>query len=329
MKNIEEQISKGLIDGAVVLAGDMEKDLFSGAYGIADRAKKVPMTMDTIFDIASVTKVVGTTSGLLLALSDGLLDLNRPFTDFLTDFTGVLPRPVTVRQLALHLSGVNLQYAHTGTPEEMKRGILNVDFPVPPLERYEYTCTSYILLGFLVEAIYRRPIDELVGERVFRKLRMNDTRWTRPAEGGLPRTVRTINADPGTISDFGARAYFPKALGNAGIFSTAADLAVYARMMLSGGRGIFRDGVTDCCFTNYSPNGLHPHAIGWDMIDDMIPKGCSPETVYHSGWTGQTVWLDPVKKRFVIVLTNRFQDWGEAKYGRKKIAEEILENIPA
>ena len=181
MKNIEEQISKGLIDGAVVLAGDMEKDLFSGAFGIADRAKKVTMAMDTIFDIASVTKVVGTTSGLLLALSDGLLDLDRPLTDYLAGFTGLLPHPVTVRQLALHLSGVNIRYAHTGTSEEMRRGILNVDFPVPPMERYEYTCTAYILLGFLVEAIYGRPIDELVGERVFRKLKMNDTRWTRPA----------------------------------------------------------------------------------------------------------------------------------------------------
>lgn len=327
MKNIEEQISKGLIDGAVVLAGDMERDLFSGAFGIADRAEKVPMAMDTIFDIASVTKVVGTTSGLLLALSDGLLDMDRPLTDYLKDFTGPLLHPVTVREVALHLSGVNIQYAHSGPPEEMRRGILNVNFPVPPHERYEYTCTAYILLAFLVEELYRRPIDELVEERVFRKLGMSDTRWTRPVEGGLPRTVRTINADPGTISDFGAQAYFPKALGNAGIFTTAADLAKYARMMLSGGCGIFREGITDCCFTNYSPYGLHPHAIGWDMAPDMIPEGCSSKTVLHSGWTGQTVWLDPVRKRFIIVLTNRFMDWGEAKYGRKKIAEEILERI--
>ena len=328
MQTVREQISQGLIGGAVVLAGSLGRDLFSGAWGSADPSAAVPMTPDTIFDAASVTKAVGTNSVLLAALSDGLLELDRPFTAYLTEFSGPMPGPVTVRDLALHISGVNIAYCDTGTPEEMRRKILAVDFPRPSRQSYQYTCTSYILIGMMLEKIFGRPFDEIASVRVFRPLGMTDTRWTRPVEGGLPRTIRTVNADPGVISDPGARHYFPRPFGNAGIFTTAADLAKYARMMLKNDGTIFPKEIMELCFTDFTPPEVaHPHTIGWSRMTDLIPAGLSPRTVFHSGWTGQTMWVDPGTKRFVIVLTNRMREWPRAQYGRKAIAEEALAAI--
>ncbi len=325
MNTVETFIRQGLIDGAAVLAGDPERDLFAGAWGFADRTDQVPMSMDTIFDLASVTKAVGTNSVLLAALADGLLELDRPFTDYLPEFTGKMQEAVTVRELALHISGVNINYCDTGTPEEMRRKILAVDFLRKPRTEYQYTCTSYILIGFLLEKLFGRSLAEVASERVFRPLGMTETNWTAPVEGGVSRTIRTINADPGIISDPGARHYAPRPFGNAGIFSTVADLAKFARMMLKNDGSIFPPEILQLCFTDFNPPEVrHPHSIGWDMMPDMIPAGLSPETVFHNGWTGQTLWIDPGTMRFVIVLTNRMKPWDRAKFGRKAIAEEAL-----
>ena len=328
MRNIDRQIQAGLIDGAVVLAGNPEHDLLTGAWGYADRTGRVPMTEDTVFDIASITKAVGTNSVLLAALSDGLLDLDRPFADYLPEFTGRQPGPVTVRELALHISGVNIHYCNEGTPEEMRRKILAVDFPLPPGTVYQYTCTNYILIGFLLEKLYGRNLAEIASERVFRPLGMSESVWTRPPAGALNRTIRTINAAPGVISDPGARHYAPRPLGNAGIFSSAADLAKYARMLLRNDGSVFPEEILRLCFTDFNPPEIHhPHSIGWDKMPDMIPAGLSAQTIFHNGWTGQTIWIDPVSQCFVIVLTNRMKEWDQAKYGRKAIAEELLARI--
>lgn len=328
MQTVQDQIKQGKIDGAVVLAGDLQHDLFFGAWGWADRRSRVPMSTDTIFDLASVTKPVGTCSVLLAALSDGLLELDRPFTEYLPEFTGKMPCPVTVRELALHISGVNLNYCDEGTPEEMRRKILQVDFPNPPGQSFQYTCTSYILLGFLLEKIYGKNLAQIAGQRVFLPLGMNDTSWTAPPADGLKRTIRTINADPGIISDPGARHYAPLPFGNAGLFSTAADLAKYARMLLADDGSIFPPEILKCCFTDGNPPQVaHPRSIGWDMMPDMIPAGLSPQAIFHNGWTGQTVWIDRGTGLFILVLTNRMQAWDRAKFGRKAIAEEVLLNL--
>jgi len=325
MKSARSQMEQGLIDGAVVLAGDSHDDLFSCALGFADQSVRRPMTMNTIFDVASVTKVVGTNSVLLAALADGLLELDRPFTDYLPEFSGPMPGPVTVRELAQHISGVNIDYCDDGTPEEMRRKILGADFLRAPRQVYQYTCTNYILIGMMLEHLYGRPLDEIASERVFRPLGMTDTRWGCPVEGGVERTIRTINAEPGIISDPGARHYRPLPFGNAGLFSTAGDLAKYARMMLRNDGAVFPPEILGLCFRDFNPPAVkHPHAIGWDMMPDMIPAGLSDRTVFHSGWTGQTVWVDPGTDRFVLVLTNRMREWDRAKFGRKAIAEEAL-----
>lgn len=330
MHSVENLIQKGIIDGAVVLAGTPEKELFSHVSGTADRNTGRKMTRDTIFDIASVTKAAGTNTSLLLCMEDGKIDPDAPFTEYLKGYHGKLIESVTIRQLSTHHSGINIQYAHCRDDKKMTEGLLSTDFLYPPMTRFEYTCTNYIFLGLIIEAVTGKLLSEFAQERIFTPLKMKNTRWGEPVAGGVSRTIRTINADPGVISDYGAQEYHPHPAGNAGIFSTADDLAKLCSSLLTGGKGLFRHPETanDCFDFCVTPgNGIRPHAFGWDKEPSFLPKGCSPETVYHSGWTGQTVWMDPVKQRYIIVLTNRFGDWQEAKNGRKHIAEEVLKTL--
>lgn len=324
---IPEQIHAGLIDGAVVLGGTGTEDFRRGAYGIADRMKQAPMQFDSVFDIASLTKVTGTAVLLAFCVEEGIIDLNAPFTEYLP-YHGRLFSPVTVRQLATHYSGIQINYPYfPGEEKKMIEAILSLDFVRPPMTEYEYTCTNYILLGFLIERVMKKPLEQLAEERIFRPLGMNDTKWGAPVDGALSRTIRTINAAPGVISDHGARAIAPHRIGNAGIFSTASDLAKFCRMMLNRGRGFFKTDIAELFFTNQAPPGMTPRSIGWNMAPDFIPEGCSASTIHHTGWTGQAVWIDPAKQRFLILLTNRFGDSIESWRGRLAAAQEIFNTI--
>ena len=255
---IPEQIHAGLIDGAVVLSGTGTEDFRRGAYGIADRMKQAPMQFDSVFDIASLTKVTGTAVLLAFCVEEGIIDLDAPFTEYLP-YHGRLFSPVTVRQLATHYSGIQINYPYfPGEEKKMIEAILSLDFVRPPMTEYEYTCTNYILLGLLIERVMKKPLEQLAEERIFRPLGMNDTKWGAPVDGALSRTIRTINAAPGVISDHGARAIAPHRIGNAGIFSTASDLAKFCRMMLNRGRGFFKTDIAELFFTNQAPPGMTP-----------------------------------------------------------------------
>lgn len=326
--SVNRQISNGIIHGAVVLVGSIDTNLYSGVFGVAEPQKNIPMQIDSIFDIASITKVVGTNSALLLAIEDGKINVDSPFTDYLPKFRTKLKEKITVRMLASHVSGISMAYPQVSPPEVMRDAFMDIVFPEEALQTYQYTCTAFILLGMIVESVMGRRLKNIVAERVFDKLGMFETYWTKVPEEALERTIRTINADPGIISDPGARIFYPEALGNAGIFSTAGDLAKYCRMMLKNDGSIFSPNVLQLCFDNCNPERLnHSRSVGWDMAIAGIPGGLSNKTIYHSGWTGQSVWIDPIKQIFVIVLTNRCGDWTKARDGRINIAEEVLSKV--
>ena len=327
MKHPARQIASGLIDGAVVLGGTRHGDFVRTACGTADRKTGAPMREDSVFDIASLTKVVGTAPLLAFCIEEGLVDFDAPFTEYLP-YRGKLPAPVTVRHLATHCSGVQINYPYfPGEAEKMMQAILSEDFARPPETLYEYTCTNYILLGLLIERVTDRRLEELAAERIFAPLGMTDTRWGAPPAGALPRTIRTINADPGVISDHGARAIAPHRIGNAGIFSTADDLAKFCRMMLDGGGGLFRRETRELFFRNQAPRNMAARSLGWNLDPSCIPHGLSEATIYHTGWTGQAMWIDPETERFLLVLTNRFGDSIESWKGRLAIASEALDTI--
>ena len=135
--SVSRQISNGIINGAVILAGTADKDLFAGAYGIADPDKNVPMQFDSVFDIASVTKVIGTNSALLTAIEAGKIELDRPFSDYLPLYRTRLNEKITVRMLASHISGISMAYPQISPPEVMRDALMDTAFPEKAGQNYQ------------------------------------------------------------------------------------------------------------------------------------------------------------------------------------------------
>ncbi|WP_295810096.1 serine hydrolase [uncultured Victivallis sp.] len=339
---IGDEINDGVIDGAALLVCDPERELFQ--YACGEAADGVAMNCDTIIDVASVTKAVATATALLLCHSRGMVDFDAPFTRYLPDFTAPLPGgPITVRELALHISG----FSHENQPErqyfaedgcELLRNTLRFPPLFPPRTHFEYACWNYLLLGQIVERITGRRLTEFCQTELFEPLGMTDSSLGRPvitAPGRLAQTCGT-NA-PGEISDFVAfRVYRDGGCaGNAGMFSTARDLGKFCRMLLQGGRlpgggELF----PEARLREFTVNAMPPHlpvkrSFGWIMRDAYRPESASDQIIYHSGWSGQTLYIDFGLRLCVVVLTTRRGDYERAKRDRSRIASLLLEKFTA
>lgn len=322
--------SEGLWAGNVIAAGNGEKELFRYVDGIADPATGRKMTYDTIFDIASVTKVLGTTTLLAIAHEKKLIDIDEPLTKYLPEFTGKTSGDPAIRAFSMHTAGMGIWYPHYPHKQnEMKNDILKVDAERENGVLFQYSCLNFILLSFLLQKVFAKDLAIAAKELIFDKLDMKDTSWCNSKD--VSRTIRSINADPGVISDFGANEMYPVATGNAGIFSTAEDMGKFARSLLHYGENLMeKETAEKLLFTSSSPAAVERrHAVGWDMGQEMLPEEFSSQGVFHSGFTGQTFWLDPGKNIYITVLTNRMGDHAEAKYLRRDIGFAIAETLLA
>ncbi|MBO4304861.1 MAG: beta-lactamase family protein [Lentisphaeria bacterium] len=310
----------GLWAGSVIVAGDREKELFRYVEGIADPASGRRMTYETIFDMASVTKVMGTATLLAIAHERRLLDIDAPLKKFLPEFTGKTYGEPTIRDFSMHTAGMGIWYPHfLNDQKRMKEDILRLDAECERNTLFKYSCLNFLLLSFLLRKVLGRDLADAAKELIFDKLGMKDTLWCDSPDKS--RTIRSINADPGTISDFGALDMYPVAVGNAGIFSSPEDVGRFARCMLEYGKGIMKKETAEkLLFTSSSVPAIgRRHAVGWDMGSEMLPEGFSSRGVFHSGWTGQTLWIDPGTGVYMAVLTNRMGDHTEAKLMRRDI----------
>lgn len=307
---LERDVADGLVRGAVFATADG-----IGPEAVGERRPGVPMRPDSLFDIASVTKAFTATAAAIL-VADGRLDPDAPFTDYLPEY--VLAREgcaITVRDLAAHVSGFDGgEAAKKGldTPDVFRQAMRKR--PARPRgERFEYACYNLVLLGFVVERVSGRRLDAFCRDRVFAPLDLRRTYWGPVADDG--NVVPAIGAPAvGAISDWVARgAGVP--LGNAGVFSTAGDLARFARDLLA--RRAFRPEVYDLLFGVAFEKGGARRSFGFDMSAKLRPAGLSDRTVYHSGWTGQTVCIDPGTGFGGVILTARFGDYARAKTRRR------------
>ena len=321
-------MSNGLWTGAVVMAGTRDKVRFKQAWGWMDKAKTFPMREDAVFDLASVTKAVGTTTAIAVCIDRGWIDPDAVFTNYLPHYKGTLKGPVTVRDLARHLSGFdNLKpYDEEGQVTEL---ILQFSPVRPAGEPYEYSCGNFILLGLMAEHVSGKSLSELCRESVFEPLGMRDTRWA-PVPNPDPRRVvrQAITGTLGVVSDPPAR-HANHPVGNAGLFSTAEDVAALCRMMLSGGscgeKRILSEKVVRRL--GERPDTRSPVAFGWRVEPKINPTSLSETTMSHTGWAGNSMWIDPVKSCYVIVLTNRLGDHEKAARARIGLAECVLEEM--
>ncbi len=276
-----------------------------------------PMTLDTIFDAASLTKVVACTPAIMLLVERGQVALDERASTYIPEFTGGGKESVTIRQLLTHTSGLRPDISLTPDWDGYDAAIrlcCAETLATPPGQRFVYSDTGPILLGEVVRRVAGKGLDEFVAAEVFRPLGMNDTGFNPPA-AKLPRVAPTeVEAGVplrGVVHDPRARRMGGVA-GHAGLFTTASDLSRYARMLLAGGEldgvRVFKPQTVQVMTSVQSPPGATRRGLGWDIDSAYAgPRGeVFPIGSYgHTGWTGTSLWIDPFSRTFVIFLANR------------------------
>ncbi|HWC96219.1 MAG TPA: exo-beta-N-acetylmuramidase NamZ domain-containing protein [Candidatus Sulfopaludibacter sp.] len=316
---IREAIQQGRLPGAVLLIGHDGKVVYKKAYGNrAEYPRLEAMTEDTIFDVASLTKVIATTTSLMKLFEVGKFRLNDKITDYLPEFQGG-KSDITIRNLLTHFSGLppDVPLVPVWSGYETGMRLAYTDKPAnPPGVRFVYSDINFELLGELVHRLTGQMLSDYSRQQVFLPLGMKETMFLPPA-ALLPRiapTERVPKDGPalrGIVHDPTAR-YMGGVAGHAGLFSTADDLSRFAQMMLNGGE---LDGVrivsplTVRKFTEPQTPVDQPilRGLGWDLDSpystnrgELFPIG----SYGHTGFTGTSVWIDPSTKSYVILLAN-------------------------
>ena len=309
-------ISDGRCPGGVLWL-EREGTAYRKAFG--DRAvepAREAMTEDTIFDAASLTKVVATTTAILQLIERGQLGLDGKVNDVIPQFRGAGKEAITVRQLLTHTSGLRPGIpavpAWKGTEAAIERACAE-PLPNPPGSAFRYSDINFILLGEVVRRVSGRTLDVYCAEEIFGPLKMHDTGFLPRDPSRVAPTERVAGAYlRGTVHDPTARRMGGVA-GHAGLFTTAADLARFARMLFADGA---LDGArilkleTVALMTSVQTPAAVParRGLGWDIDSPYAgPRGAwFPLGSYgHTGWTGGSLWIDPFSRTFVIFLSNR------------------------
>lgn len=313
-------ITAGIYPGAVVVIGRSDTVLYAKGYGrfTWDRRAAVPDPKTTLWDIASLSKVVGTASAAAVLVDQGRLALDAPVSRYLPAFTGGGKESVTVRMLLDHTSGLPAwapiaRNAH-GT-DDAQAYLFSVPLARVPGAVAEYSDLNAILAGLVVSQAASAPLDQAVQETVLDPLGMTATRY-RPVAADRTRTVPTRKHDQpisGLVNDDNARA-FDGVAGHAGIFSTGLDLARFAQGWLKDRTVAKLSWLVPSTMEAFAQRSTNSgsRALGWDtphLPDDGGPslygRCATSTTIGHTGWTGTALWLDRSADLFVVLLTNR------------------------
>lgn len=319
--------------GAVALVGSRAGILAQASVGTLDPAEATVPSERTIWDLASLTKVVGMTSAVLHLVQQGRIDLDAPVQRYLPEWTGPGKELVTVRHLLSHSAGLpswRPLYKEAGSPAEALALVFATPLDTLPGVRMVYSDLGAILMGQIATRVSGVPFDQYVTREVFRKLGMRETRW-RPA-ASLRARIAPTEVDPwrqrhlrGEVHDENAFA-LGGISAHAGLFSTAADLSRLARMFLGHGRldGVqVLDSATIERFTARPNSSLSNRALGWEKPNGSNSAGrrMSAAAFGHTGFTGTSFWVDPANDVFVILLTNRVNPTRQnTKIGQVRIA---------
>ncbi len=316
---VEKEIQAGNIPGAVVLIGTPEKILYRRAFGNrALEPKHLPMTVDTIFDLASLTKAVATTTAIMQLVEKRKINPDAPVYRYWPAFKARGKKQIRVRDLLTHYSGLGadlkLKPKWSGYKTAM-RMIVREKPLSPPGEFFNYSDINFAVLGELVRRVSGLPLNVYCAKKIFKPLGMHNTGFKPSAalhDRIAPTQYHKNKMLCGMVHD--PMCYRMGGLaGHAGLFSTADDLSVFARMLLNGGSfngvRILSPLTVERMTTPQSPPGKRPlRGFGWDIEpplaanrEELFPAG----SYAHLGYTGTSLWIDPVTKTYVIILTNR------------------------
>ena len=314
---LERGLAEKAYPGAIAVVGDRHEAIATVAVGHQDWAASPKVDEYTIWDLASLTKVIGTTTALMQLWADHRVDLDAPVQRYLPEFVGPHKELVTVRHLLTHSSGLpgwRPLYKEATSPAEALRLLYQTPLDTLPGVRMVYSDLGAMLLGKIVERVSGEPLDVYLRRHVFAPLGMTSTMF-KPPKRLLPRIAPT-ERDPwrgrlvhGEVHD--ENAYFLGGVsGHAGLFSDAADLSRFARMYLEGGQLDGARIVTPAAidtFTRVQDSALSNRALGWEVPNGSNSAGheMSNRAFGHTGFTGTSIWIDPARDLFVILLTNR------------------------
>jgi uncharacterized protein YbbC (DUF1343 family)/CubicO group peptidase (beta-lactamase class C family) len=312
-----DAVATGEIPGAVILVGRGDTVLYHRAFGWRALVPDAePMTPDTIFDIASLTKPLGTTLAIMALVERGALKLDAPLGRYLKEFRGAEFKNVTIARMLTHSAGFPgypPNAAVQGGFPSAARAIAKVKLDYPPGAGFQYSDTGFILLGEVVRRVAGESLDRYVDRLLVRPLGLRETTFhpgaamrarTAPTEFWQGRMLRAEVHDPRARLLGGVA-------GHAGMFSTTSDVARICRLLLDGGavsgKQVLRP-ETIALMWSRSTDGNGRRTLGWDMSSGyslihapFFPAG----SVGHTGFTGTSVWLDPASRSYMVLLTNR------------------------
>ncbi len=312
-----ETVAARRIPGAVAAAGCRENTFWSVAVGHAENQNGIvrPMTLNTIFDVASLTKVTATLPAILLLVEDGLLELGDPVSRFISEYRGADKDAVTVARLLAHSGGLvaHREYFRTVKGYDAIVGsVIAEPLACSPGRRVLYSDLGFILLGEIVRRITGMAIDVFSTEAIFVPLEMKSTRFL-PLRSGLDQIAATEviaetgRAKVGVAHDDNTEAMGGVA-GHAGLFTTSGDLALYVKMWLGSGDLLLARWTRQMAVRCHTGGLDGCRGLGWvlrgdpfDAVGDLWPE----TTVSHTGFTGTSLAFDPASGFWAILLTNR------------------------
>ncbi len=332
---VQMAIRDGKLPGAVVLVGRHNRIHYRKAFGNRAVIPSIePMTVDSVFDLGSLTKVVATTPSIMLLIEQGRIHLNTSVANYISNFDRYGKSAITVRHLLTHMSGLrpglDLAEPWKGYDSAIVRATNEV-LVAKPGERFIYSDINFMLLGEMVQRVSGMSLDQFARAHLFEPLGMRDTGFNPPAELWshiAPTESCMLRFDPcdgmdgkmlrGRVHDPTARRMGGVA-GHAGLFSKADDLAVFCQMLLDGGvcgkKRILLPLTVKTMITPWTPPGEPSvRGLGWDLDVTYEANGC--EFLYlrpfgHTGFTGTLLWLDPMSGLYVVFLSNRLHPDGK------------------
>lgn len=317
---MRDEIAAGHIPGAVVVLGIGDRIVVRQAYGNRSVMPTVqPTRIDTIYDAASLTKVMATSVAIMQLVERGQIDLDRPAAAYWPAFAANGKGAITVRQLLTHYAALPAGIptrAWSGT-----EGALDTIVALKPLApagtRFVYSDVDFIVLGEIVRRVSGQPLDAYAAKNIFQPLGMRDTGFRpSPAQRDriAPADVEEGELRWGEVQD--PIAYrMGGVAGHAGAFTTADDLTKFAQALLAGGKGVLKPASVAAMTQPQSPpGGSAVRGLGWDIDSPYavwLAPSFSTQSYGHTGYTGTAIWIDPATRTFLIVLSNRLHPDGK------------------
>ena len=341
---IEEQIRKRAFPGAALAVGYRGSLVLQNSYGKLDYSAKAPtLVKETIYDLASLTKVITATTLAMQLYERGQLKLEHPVSRYFAGFVGEEREKITIRHLLTHTSGLPahlpLYKDLKGKPAFVER-ILQVPLESKPGTKAVYSDLGLILLGNIIEKLAAQPLDQLATTRIFQPLGMAHTFFNPKAK--WKRMIAPTELDPwrgrllrGEVHDENAFA-MGGVSAHAGLFGTTGDLAIFCQMLLNGGIYDHRRIVRRSTVEKFTMRQNFPEdssrALGWDTPSSGSSAGSllSSRSFGHTGFTGTSVWIDPTRDLFIVLLTNRVHPTREnnaIREVRRLVADRVVKAI--